>query len=200
MFLITSDFMDDFNKKPIREIISYHHKLQYQTDEEVISIEVDNLPPGLFFHNNVISGNMKELNSWHEIKDYLKEEIKNRCDDEIYSFDVYETWESEDLATIKYLKDHRFEMHYTGITEFLFGAKAYILDKMTPIPHNVIFRIKTQRNNYSIERTLPLAPLFSNKRFIISYGRKHKLYDENKKFLSPSEFIMWRKKQGGIFY
>ena len=70
MFLITSDFMDDFNKKPIREIISYHHKLQYQTDEEVISIEVDNLPPGLFFHNNVISGNMKELNScdsWQEV-------------------------------------------------------------------------------------------------------------------------------------
>ena len=70
MFNITSDFLDDFEKHPIREILSYHHKLQYETDEEVESIEVENLPKGLFFRNGVISGNMYPLNIYHPIKDY----------------------------------------------------------------------------------------------------------------------------------
>ena len=69
MFNITSDFLDDFERHPIREILSSHHKLQYETDEEVESIEVENLPKGLFFKNGVISGYMYQLNTNHRIID-----------------------------------------------------------------------------------------------------------------------------------
>ena len=126
MFNITSDFLDDFEKHPVRECLSYHHKLQYETDEEVENIEVENLPKGLFFKNGVISGNMFLLNSFHPIKDYESKEIQGRDDNEIFSSDLYETADSDCLATIGYLREHKHIPHYTGRVDYLFGAKAWV--------------------------------------------------------------------------
>ena len=195
MFNITSDFLDDFEKHPIREILSYHHKLQYETDEEVESIEVENLPKGLFFRNGVISGNMFLLNSFHPIKDYESKEIQGRDDNEIFASDVYETVDSDCLATIGYLREHKHIPHYTGRVDYLFGAKAWVRDNLKPILHKVTFKVKTKENQYIIEKHLPLAPLFSNKHFLSSYSKVSTL-KINGKEVSLSEFVKTQKDIG----
>ena len=101
MFKITSDFIDDFLGRPPREFLSYHHKLRYETDEEVVSIEIDNLPPGLVFWRGIIWGNMRFLNTWHSVKDYIAKSIDGLDDNVIPFPDCYVSMQDHTPLTVK---------------------------------------------------------------------------------------------------
>lgn len=200
MLELTSNFLDDFENHPIREIESYHHSLKFNTDENILDIKIKDLPPGLFLKGRTISGNLKKLDTWHPVKDYIAESIADKSDDELV-FDgltdkTYENEKSSNLLTMKYFKEHRFDMHYTAWNYFLFGSKAYVMDKKSAIMYPVTIEVTTEHNFYKIAAELPLAPLFSSVHFLTEYGNKHKLVNNENKVLKPSQYIMWRKKQG----
>ena len=197
MLKITSDFIDDFLGRPPRELLSYHHKLRYETDEEVVSIEIDNLPPGLVFRRGIICGNMKFLNTWHPVKDYIAKSIDGLDDNVIPFPDCYVSIQDHTPLTVKYLKDHRFEMHYTARNVTLFGAKAYVLDG-NQIFHKILIKAKTKENYYEIPIDMQIGPLFSPKLYVLEYGKIVQLSSSEGK-LSPSKYIVSREKEGHRF-
>lgn len=131
---IKSDFMDITNKRPARETCFYQHvlEIEYTPEETQISVEIENLPPGLTFNPDTLSiiGTVEEFNTWHPCKDYIINSLNNIPDDVVLYPDCYENIDDVNNLvplTAGYLKTLR-ETHYAGKNYGKYGSLAYVAD------------------------------------------------------------------------
>lgn len=177
MFEITSDFLNEIDNHPAREIRTFRHRVKYITDESLINLEIENLPKGLYLKNNIIQGNLELINSWSDIKDYVSKKYYGLDLNHIPFSDVYESLENEIPASLGFLKDFK-GIHYSGRNVNMFGARAYVLDNHAPIQIPItitaLTKHKRKTKKYIINKTIPIVPLFDQKRFNVFYKKNNK--------------------------